>query len=302
MPVPPPHEPVPFYSWTDLTYLLAHHVPAVSWRYYVGNGTIAQCPWNHQPTCSPQPQPITGTPEICSYVSDNNYLVSFSVSGTLRWRTPNPTHVPLISFNVTNDGHLVGQGASGWVLAVDPASGLLTGSLLLTDTIAGVSGTFISANTVSVAGNRLYTVTQFCASTGCPDPQTTFEQGRLYAIDVVQGVPRIAWHWDFAWPTGTPCLANGPGQPVMFVGTENYHAQSASTFVILLNLTTGTLLWQIALGAGPDQLFPGLYPVAQTAAGMVAVTERTDGLMYGLQLLSGHTAAISESKGDSGNR
>ena len=96
-----------------------------------------------------------------SYVSDNNYLVSFSPGGRTRWRVPNPAGVALLSFNLTADGDLVGQGSSGTVVVADPRTGV-THTLLLQDTIAGMHGIFLTRNTVSVRGNRLYTVTQFC--------------------------------------------------------------------------------------------------------------------------------------------
>jgi phospholipase C len=50
----------PVYAWTDLTYLM--HKNAVSWKYYVAEGTRPDCE-NHAATCSAKPQQV-GTPEI----------------------------------------------------------------------------------------------------------------------------------------------------------------------------------------------------------------------------------------------
>src|SRR5579885_2453577 len=129
-----------------------------------------------------------------TYVADDNYIASFDAGGALRWRVPNPAQAAPTSLNMTAGGYLVGQGRIGPVVVVDPATGRVTGSLLLQDTINGTSGIFATINTVTVPGNRVYTVTQFCPSTGCAQTFTTFSPGRLYAIDVIQGVPHVAWH------------------------------------------------------------------------------------------------------------
>ncbi len=63
-PTPVP-QPRPNYAWTDITYLLNHHTDAsgnpspVSWGYYVGNGTVPDCP-DGAPVCQPV-QPVSGT-------------------------------------------------------------------------------------------------------------------------------------------------------------------------------------------------------------------------------------------------
>jgi phospholipase C len=56
----------PDYAWTDLTYLL--YKRAVSWRYYLAQGTEPDCS-NGQMTCTPQPQ-VVNTPEIWNPLPD----------------------------------------------------------------------------------------------------------------------------------------------------------------------------------------------------------------------------------------
>jgi outer membrane protein assembly factor BamB len=140
-----------------------------------------------------------------SYVSDDNYLVSFDAAGHVRWSVPNPVQHVLMSMNTTADGHLVSQGSHrAQIVVIDPTTGQVTGSLVLTDTINEVPGIFITTNMVSVWGNRLYTLTQFQPNAG---GATQFTQGRLYAVDVVNGVPQVAWHWDgFIGPSGASPL------------------------------------------------------------------------------------------------
>lgn len=152
-----------------------------------------------------------------TYVADDNYIASFDAGGALRWRVPNPAQAAPTSLNMTADGYLVGQGRIGPVVVVDPATGRVTGSLLLQDTINGTSGIFATINTVTVLGNRVYTVTQFCPSTGCAQTFTTFSPGRLYAIDVIQGVPHVAWHWDFEGLSGaSPLAVAGSPYPTIY--------------------------------------------------------------------------------------
>lgn len=331
-----------------------------------------------------------------SYVSDNNYLASFDANGNSRWRVPNPARTPMISLNVTADGHLVGQGTKGPLLAVSPSNGAITGQILLTDTVDGQTGAFITLNTVSVAGNRVYTVTEFCPGAACSNPLATFSQGRLYAIDIVNGVPRVAWHWDFAgpsggspltiissmgvptiyfdgagqnvgdphhpwlfaiqdqgsaplllwsvdftasygvpyvtgiqvsplhdprggvweWVTGAPSLfrfsqttgalsqvinvnsalrlsgytptgvmstATNGGHPVMILPVGGPQS-TARAYLVTLDLVTGTVVWELNLGAGPNQCFKGQAPLVQTPNGIMAVLSRSDSLVYGIQL------------------
>jgi phospholipase C len=56
-----PSDELPHYAWTDMTYLL--HKAAVSWRYYVLNGTEPDCEDDSAMTCAPVPQ-RTKTPGI----------------------------------------------------------------------------------------------------------------------------------------------------------------------------------------------------------------------------------------------
>src|SRR5581483_7313830 len=72
-------------------------------------------------------------------------------------------------------------------------------SLLLQDTIDGVSGTFITSNTVSISGTRIYIATIFTPN---PGSALSYIASRLYAVDEVQGVPHVAWHWDYVGHTG----------------------------------------------------------------------------------------------------
>jgi hypothetical protein len=152
-----------------------------------------------------------------SYVSDDNSIVSFGVSGTVRWQVPNPAHSALISLNIDADGYLVGQGVGGPLVVLDPTTGQSTGTLWLRDTINGQVGTFITVNTVSILGNRVYVVTHFCPDRGCSYTQPIFAPGRLYAVDVVAGVPHVAWSWDFEGASGgSPLTIYNGGSPMIY--------------------------------------------------------------------------------------
>jgi hypothetical protein len=152
-----------------------------------------------------------------SYVSDSNTVVSFSVSGTVRWQVPNPAHSALISINLVADGYLVGQGIGGPLVVLDPATGQATGTLWLRATLGGQTGTFITLNTVSVSGNRVYVVTHFCPDSGCAWAQPIFAPGRLFAVDVVAGVPHIAWSWGFEGASGgSPLTVSSGGSTTIY--------------------------------------------------------------------------------------
>jgi len=58
-------QPVPDYSWTDITWLLDHHQPTpVTWAYYVAPGTIPDCS-NGAMACTPPNDSLNpGTPSI----------------------------------------------------------------------------------------------------------------------------------------------------------------------------------------------------------------------------------------------
>ena len=55
--------------WTDITYLLHKHVPEVSWRYYVFEGSEPDCEDNEAMTCAPVTQG-PGTPGIWNPLID----------------------------------------------------------------------------------------------------------------------------------------------------------------------------------------------------------------------------------------
>lgn len=159
-----------------------------------------------------------------SYVSDDNYLMSFTVAGVVRWKVPNPAGAAFFSFNLTSSGYLVGQGRAGPLVVADPRTGAVTGQLLMTDTVDGVSGVYEANNSVSVMGNRVYITTQFCPFTGCLPGTGAFTPGRLYAVDVVNGVPRVAWHWDYAGPSGaSPLTILEPGGTTIYFDGAGLH-------------------------------------------------------------------------------
>lgn len=189
-----------------------------------------------------------------TYASDDNYLVSIGANAQPRWRAPNPAGSAMLSWNLTSDGYLVGQGFRGPVLVVDPNTGTVTGQLPLSDTVNGVAGSYVTINTLSVVGNRLYTVTQFCPTQVCSTSTIpiTYTLGRLYAIDVVHGVPQEAWHWDFAGPSGaSPLTIPGPGpgpagNTVYFDGAGLRQGDPHHPWLFALQDTgtmTPTLLW-----------------------------------------------------------
>ena len=179
-----------------------------------------------------------------SYVSDDSFLTSFNALGT-----PNPGWVPtplplpsptpqvgqvnnpaaaVVSWNMTDSGYLVGQAYAGYMLALNPNNGQVTGQVDLRDTLilngTATPGRFISTNTASVAGNRVYSVTQFCPDSMTPSACATplnYNDGRLYAFDVdpATGILAVAWYWDFDNYAGSSgAVGSGPSgaSPMVF--------------------------------------------------------------------------------------
>jgi hypothetical protein len=188
-----------------------------------------------------------------SYLSDSDYLASFDSQGNLRWRVANPAGGRLNSFNLTQDGYLVGQGPLGPLVVVDPTSGAIAGQLLLTDTVDGIQGFYATNNTVAVVGNRVYTVTQFCPMLGCTPPSGTISAGRLYAIDVVDGRPQVAWYWAFeGGSTASPLAVAGPTATTLYFdgkGLNELAPHRPWLFAVQDAGSTANLAWSVDLNA-----------------------------------------------------
>jgi phospholipase C len=89
----------PDYGWTDITYLLYKH--AVSWRYYIDQGTEPDCA-NGQISCLPQVQAVS-TPEIWNPLRDfvtvhQDHQVLNVVSGTELFSDIHQGHLPAVSW------------------------------------------------------------------------------------------------------------------------------------------------------------------------------------------------------------
>lgn len=157
-----------------------------------------------------------------SYVGDTNTLVSFSPEGVVRWQTPNPTQAVIVSMNMVSSGWLVGQAGlsssgRGLLMVINPQTGVIADKLDLADTLNGAPGEWGTPKTISVVGNRLYTVTQFVPfSKYAVDAQ---HHSRLYAIDVdARGHLHVAWHWDYEGPTGSSPMAIPGAHPTIYFG------------------------------------------------------------------------------------
>ena len=169
------------------------------------------------------------------YVADNNNIFKFSPFGVLIWRTPNPANSTPFSLNVTSEGNLFGYGQSGSAWLVNQASGLVLSTLNLTGRVGNKNGTYITVNTASISGNRIYIATQFSSNS---------KYGRLYALDSTNEVLNVAWTWDFGGVTGgSPTIS---GNRIYFDG-RRINATDNSTglflFAVQDNGSSPQLLW-----------------------------------------------------------
>jgi hypothetical protein len=209
-----------------------------------------------------------------SYMSDSNSIISFDSVGNVRWQTPNPAHAPLVSLNMLSSGWLVGQAGIGYpngrslLVVVNPQTGQIANTLDLTASESGFAGEYATANTVSVAGNRLYTVTQF--QPFVKNGSDPLHHGRLYAVDVsADGILRVAWSWSFEGPSGaSPLVVPGTHNTIYFDGTGQ--TAGAAQHVVLFALqdlgSSASLLWANDL----TQLYGILYPSNAVAPGIQA--------------------------------
>lgn len=134
------------------------------------------------------------------YIADDNYFVKFNKDGGVVWKKANPARSAPFSFNVTDEGLLVGAGQTGPIWLASQSTGQVVAQKTLTDTIAGKTGTFVTVNSPTVSGNRIYVVTQFSANKN---------YGRLYALDTAGGNIQIAWYFQFGGTTGGSPLRIG---------------------------------------------------------------------------------------------
>ncbi|MEN9342057.1 MAG: hypothetical protein RIQ54_313 [Candidatus Parcubacteria bacterium] len=134
------------------------------------------------------------------YIADDNYFIKFNKDGGVVWKKNNPARSAPFSFNVTDEGLLVGAGQSGPIWLANQTTGQVVAQKTLTDTIAGKTGTFVTVNSPAVSGNRVYVVTQFSANKN---------YGRLYALDTTGGTIQVAWYFQFGGTTGGSPLRIG---------------------------------------------------------------------------------------------
>lgn len=205
------------------------------------------------------------------YASDDNWLISFTAQGVVRWRVPNPARSVIVSFNMLSSGYLVGQaglgnGGRNLVLVINPQTGAVAGTLDLADTVNGVRGDYGTPKTISVVGNRLYTVTQFVpANPGVVDRQ---HHGRLFAIDVDgHGTPHVAWSFAFQGPSGgSPVVVPGRLNTIYFPGTGTSTGSTQDVMLLAVQDLggSGRLLWTSDLTK--DYGIP--YPTSAPAPGI----------------------------------
>ncbi|MBI1922883.1 hypothetical protein HYR99_01395 [Candidatus Poribacteria bacterium] len=133
------------------------------------------------------------------YVADNNVAIKFAKDGTIIWSTPHPGGSSPISFNITDEGLLVAAGEKGPVWLANRNSGAIVGQRLLTAELDGNSGTFVTRNTPSVYGTRVYLLTEFLRDDGAEDEKG---YGRLYALETSGGQLNVLWFFEFGGPSG----------------------------------------------------------------------------------------------------
>ncbi len=208
------------------------------------------------------------------YVSDNNWIVSFTPEGVVRWQTPNPAKAVLVSLNLLSSGYLVGQAGldaqgRGLIVTINPQTGAIADRVDLTDTVNGVPGEWGTSNTVSVVGNRLYTVTQFVPSS--QSAANLPHYGRLYAVDVdADGHLHPVWSFPFQGPSGASplAIAGSQGTTIYFDGTGTMvGAQQDVTLLAVRDAgSSASLLWSRDLTR--DFNIP--YPTTAPAPGIQA--------------------------------
>lgn len=213
------------------------------------------------------------------YVSDNNWIISFTSDGVVRWQVPNPARAVLVSLNIVSSGYLVAQAglaaapSHGLLMVINPQTGAIASTLDLLDTVNNYAGEYGTANTVTVVGNRLYTVTQFVPfGQHVPDMKNI---GRLYAIDVDSaGQLHPAWYFPYQGPSGaSPLVVPGPNNMIYFDGTGTTQAtttQASPPHVVLFAVRdvghSGVQQWVTDLTTG----FGIQYSTTALAAGIQA--------------------------------
>lgn len=169
------------------------------------------------------------------YAADSKWVIRFSASGAVIWKVANPSAAQPFGLNLTSEGLLVGAGKSGPAWGVRQSDG----GGATTVTLADGADKFITLNTSSVSGTRMYVATQSSRAAS---------KGRLYALETTGGTLKVAWFWAFTGTTGgSPTLS---GNRIYFDGRAmpGTGASCLCEFGLQDSGTAATLLWAIDTG------------------------------------------------------
>jgi hypothetical protein len=193
---------------------------------------------------------VSTTGEVIA--ADSTRLVRFDAAGQVAWRSlwPSDFGNP-ISPSQTAAGSIVAASSGGYVVARDAQTGAEVGSLVLSATVGGVPGRFVTHNTPAIRGERIYVSTEFVPTSGTDATHT----GRLYAIDLDPSQPAgsrmtVAWFFEMGSTSGASPLA--VDDVIYFDGDRlapNTETEDPHFFAVRDLGTSGALLWTHPLAA-----------------------------------------------------